>query len=184
MVDTVEATPDHLRGNDVRLPAYPSASSNPYGSGQSVAPAGPRPRPVDLAVKLIWVGIALSILGAIITFATLDTIVDQALEDSGASGVGADAARTGAVVGAVIGLLISVGLYAVLAIFIGKRHNWARIVYTVLVALAIVLSVFGFLGTPQPLALMVLSLVQLLLSVAVLVLLWRPESNAWFSAPR
>ena len=76
--------------------------------------------------------------------------------------------------------MISVGLYALMAFFISRGANWARIVYTVLAALSVLGGVFG-LGS-QPLLLMVLSLVSLLLTIAAVVLLFKSESSAWFKA--
>lgn len=168
-------------------PQYPTDPSQPGGTTPAPGP-GPRPQPVDLAVKLIWVMIALSVVSALVTFVSLDSIVDQALEDAGVSeDLTADTVRSGAVVGAVIGLVISVGLYALLAVFIGKGANWARITYTVLAGLGLLFSLISFTtGTAMsgPVLLMLISLVSLVLTVAVLWLLWRPESSAWFKRPR
>lgn len=167
-------------------PQYPTGPS-PYGGAPPPPARGPRPPSVDLAVKLIWVMIAISLISAVYTFANLDSIVDQALEDAGVSEtVDPDLVRSGAVIGAVIGLVISVGLYALLAVFIAKGASWARIVYTVLAALGIVFSVLGFLSggaaTAGPVLLTILGLVSWALTVVVLLLLWKQESTAWFKA--
>lgn len=165
-------------------PQYPTDPNQPAGGpayGAPASPRGARPSSVDLAVKLIWASIALSLLSAVFTFVMIDSIIDQQLEGAGATeSVNRDTIRTAAMVGAVFGLVISVGITALLAIFIGKGANWARIVYTVLAALGVVFGVFG-LGA-QPLLLTVLSLLSLLITVAVVVLLFRSESNAWFKA--
>ena len=165
-------------------PQYPTDPNNPSGDPAYGAPAtarGPRPPSVDLAVKLIWASIALSLLSAVVTFVMLDSIIDQQLD---AAGVGesldSDAIRTGAIVGAVVGLIISVGITALLAIFIGKGANWARIVYTVLAAIGVLFGVIGLAS--QPPLLLILSLLSLVLTIAVVVLLFRSDSNAWFKA--
>jgi hypothetical protein len=79
-----------------------------------------------------------------------------------------------------VGLIISVGITALLAIFIGKGANWARIVYTVLAAIGVLFGVIGLAS--QPPLLLILSLLSVLLTIAVVVLLFRSDSNAWFKA--
>ena len=165
-------------------PQYPTDPNNPSGApayGQAPAVRGPRPASVDLAVKLIWGAIAVSLLSGIATFVMIDSIIDQQLEASGVGeAVTADAIRTAALMSAAFGLVISVALYALLAIFIGKGANWARIVYTVFTVIGVLVSVFG-LGS-QPALLLTLSLVGLVLSVAAAVFLFRADANAWFKA--
>ncbi len=161
-------------------PQYPIDPSA-QGAGTAAAPRGPRPASIDMAVKLIWANVALSLVTTVITFLMLDSIVDQALEDAGVSStLDADSVRAGAVVGAVIGIIISVAVAALLAHFIGKGANWARIVYTVLAALGILLSLFGLGG--QPVLLLLLSVVSLVITAAAVFFLWKPESSAYFSA--
>ena len=165
-------------------PQYPTDPNNPSG-GPTYAPAGagrgPRPASVDIAVKLIWATIALSLVSAVVTFVMLDSIIDQQLEAAGVSEtISSDSVRSITIAGAVFGLVISVGISTLLAIFIGKGANWARIVYTVLAALGVLGSLFGF-GS-EPIALGVLSLLSLLLTVVAVVMLFRAESNAWFKA--
>ncbi len=156
---------------------YPnSPESDPVPQGKGAAPAS-----VKTAVKLIWANVALSVLSTIVTFASLDSIVDTAL--SGSAGADRDAARVGAIVGAIIGLLIGVVLAAIFAYFISKGANWARIVYTVLLGLGILLGLFGLL-TSQPALLLVISLVSVVISVAIIFFLFRPDSNAYFKGQR
>jgi hypothetical protein len=160
-----------------QYPTDPSAS----GGGTPGAVRGPRPASVDMAIKMIWANVALSLVSTVITFIMLDSIVDAALEDAGINTtVDTDAVRTGAVVGAVIGIIISVGIAALLIHFIGKGANWARIVYTVLGVLGILASLFG-LGS-QPAVLMLLSVISLAITAAAVFFLWKPESSAYFSA--
>ena len=155
-------------------------------SSEPEPPVGPRAEPpssVRLAVNLIWVGIALSIVNSLLTFVFLDDVVDQAIEAAGGSAtLDRDAAQLGAVVGVVVTLVFTVALYVLFAIFIRKGANWARIVYTVLAVLGLLLSLVGIAG--QPALQLVLSLVGIALTVATLVLLFRPESNRYFSGQR
>lgn len=161
-------------------PQYPTDPSA-QGSGPPAAARGPRPASVDLAVKLIWANVALSLITTVVTFLLLDSIVEQALKDAGISStVDTDAVRTGAVIGTVIGVIIGVGIAALLAHFIGKGANWARIVYTVLAVLGILLSLLG-LGS-QPVVLLLLSVISLVITAVAVFFLWKKESSAYFSA--
>ena len=83
-------------------------------------------------------------------------------------------------VGAIFGLVISVAIYSLLAIFIGKGANWARIVFTVFTVIGVAGSVFG-LGS-QPLVLLFLTVIGLICNVAAVVFLFRADASAWFKA--
>ena len=128
------------------FPASPEPEYRPEGKG-------PRPASVATAVKLIWANVALSLLSAVLAFAMLDDLIDQAI------GIG-------------------VGLAALFAYFIGKGANWARIVYTVLIVIGVLGSLAQLGG--QPPVLLVLSLVSLAIGIAIVVFLYRPDSNAYF----
>ena len=83
---------------------------------------------------------------------------------------------------AVVVGLISVGLWLWMASANGKGRSWARIVATVLGALS-VLSLLSSVAQGQMTTLnLVVSLVSLALAVAILVLLWRKESSAYYDA--
>lgn len=78
-------------------------------------------------------------------------------------------------------LALILGLIVFLLIMISRGHNWARIVYTVLAALGIVMAFFDLPASFQ-LAWYygVLYLLTTLLDVATVILLFLPLSNAWF----
>ena len=157
---------------------YPA---DPYGA-QPGRPAQ-MPASVATAVKLIWASIALSLLSFVLTFAFLDDIIDQALKDPNISGTtNEDAVRVGAISGAIIGLVIGVGLTLLLVTFIKKGANWARITYTVLGVLGLVFGLIGLAGE-QPVILKLLGVLSMLLTAAILVFLWKKESNPWFGKP-
>lgn len=159
-------------------PQYPTDSANSMDGPPS---RGARPAAVDTAVKLIWANIALSLITTLVTFVMLDSLVDRALDDAGVQdSVDADTVRIGFIIGAIVVLIISVALFALLAHFIGKGANWARIVFTVLSVLGILFSFAGF-GSQTGL-LLVLGVLSLALTVGALFLLWKQESNAWFKA--
>lgn len=157
------------------FPASPEPEYQPQGPG-------PRPASVATAVKLIWLSVALSVVSAAASPMFTDHFV-QVIRDNSPS-LTENQARGTFYVTLMMTLILSVVLTALFAYFIGKGANWARIVYTVL-------SVFGLLGalgavnnsrsiSQQPAFFMILTLVSLVISVITVVLLFRPDSNAYF----
>lgn len=139
---------------------------------------GPAPASVQNAVKLIWVSVGLSLISTVLTFTMIDDLVDDVLAGQSGSGLSEGAARGSVIGGLVFGFVISVALTALFAYFIGKGANWARIVYTVLGVIGILFSVSTLGG--QPALLLILAVVGLVLTIAIIFLLFRPESNAYF----
>ncbi|MGZ5401153.1 MAG: hypothetical protein ACXWDM_14180 [Nocardioides sp.] len=160
-------------------PQYPSGASPEPMPGR--APLGPRPASLDMAVNLIWVAVALTVLSTIIGFLQIDDAVDAALEADTGGTLTEDSARAGVIAFIVIFLVVGVAIYALLALFIKRGKNWARIVFTVLAALFLVLGVLG-LGSDQTTLSLIVGLVQIVLTAATLFYLWKPESSAYFSA--
>ncbi len=121
---------------------------------------------------------ALGIVSTLVQFLFLDSMIDEQLAGAGVA-LSQDAVRTTVIVSILVGLVISVGIAVLFAVFIGKGANWARIVYTVLSALGIVFGLIG-LGSLPAIPLL-LSVVGYAITVAALVMLYRPDSNAWFA---
>lgn len=160
-------------------PQYPAGSSPDPDPG-GTAP-GPRPRSVDLAVNLIWVAVALTLVSTALGLAQIDEAVATALESDTTGTLTESSARGGIVAFIVIFLVIGVGLYALLAFLIKRGKNWARIVFTVLGAIFLLLGLLG-LGADQTALSLLLAVAQLAVTAATLFFLWTKDSSAWFSA--
>ena len=150
-----------------------------------------QPASIAMAVKLMYVGAALSLLGLLSTFLMRDTIRDavQKASDDAATQMTSseiDAAVSVAIgFGVVIGL-IGVALWLWMASANGKGRKWARIVATVFFALS-VLSTLGSLVQHPPVLSLIISIVSLVLGAYIIYLLYRPESTQYYdaqSAPR
>lgn len=162
-------------------------------SGGTPPPAGPvsQPRSIANAVKLMYVGAALSVVGILITLFMRDTIREQV--EKGAADAGrdmspsdVDAAVAVAVGFSVVVGLLGVGLWLWMAWANGRGKKWARIVATVFFALSLVSFLLSLLQSPPPLSL-VSSIVSVLLGATIIYLLYRPESTQYYeaqSAPR
>src|SRR4051794_27733658 len=108
-------------------PGTPPGDPNQYGMPNApAAPVsgpvqrGPRPKPVDLAVKLMYVGAVLSVLSIVATLTSIDTIRKQ-FEDNG--DMTPSQIDTAVAVGVTVGIvaaLIGAGLWILNAIFCGR----------------------------------------------------------------
>lgn len=143
----------------------------------------PMPREVNLA---FWLIIAAGVLNFIST-----------LMGSGNTGGPAGAAAIGVGIGIVVGILTT-GVYVLLAVFIRKGHNWARITATVLAGISILLMIMSWVtlaalqGNAEVQAQLdgqslepsgfsiALNVLVVLLGVAGVVLCWLKPSNAYF----
>jgi hypothetical protein len=138
---------------------YPGAAPPPPAQRPSGAPVA-MPRQVALAVNLLFTIIALAVVNLIL----------------GLAQPGASIASMAA-----LGSIVSIALFVWLTLMIRKGANWARIVITVLFAIGIIALLFTLL-LPVPTLLKALTLVQLVIEIAVMVLLWRAPSSAYFAA--
>ena len=118
---------------------YPHYPAGPPEPPPGAAPLGEQPRSIAMAINLIWAGVGLTVITTVLSFVNLDDAVQTAL-DGDTTGTLPRARPAPGIAASVVILVIGVGIYALLAIFLGKGKNWARIVYTVLAAM------FGLLG--------------------------------------
>jgi hypothetical protein len=185
------------RGRQEPAPGYQSAPPPaPYGSTYPPAPAyqaapqyaeQPRaavpadpPPPLALAVRLMYLGAVLSVVSSLLTLVQRDALRTQ-LAKGGLAASQLDTALNVAVVTAVIVGLIGAALWVLNAVFNARGAKWARILSTVLGGLAI-LSTLASLTQPASGLNRLLSIVELLIAVAVVVLIWRPESSRYYEA--
>jgi len=172
-------------------PAQPPGSAGPWGDPaqqqqwapppyQAVTPVE-QPQSILTAVRLMWVGAAISGIGIIIAFTQTGELRDQ-IRDSDSS-LTADEVDTAVAVGltfiGVIGV-ISVGLWLWMAAMNGQGKSWARTVATVFGCLNVLFTALGFFGDQLTPLNAVFSVIGIVLAIAILVLLYRPESNAYY----
>lgn len=155
----------------------------PYGAPQ---PPAEQPGSIRTAVMLMRVGALLSLLSLLTTFLFRDQVRDQVVETLEAQGttITADTVDAAVAVGTAFAVffgLIGVALWLWMAWANGRGKGWARIVATVLFALSAVSFLFSF-TQPQPLLNTVLGLVNLVLGAAIVFLLWKRESSAYYAA--
>ena len=156
---------------------YPAAPSAPGQHFSTEAP--PRPDTVRFGTGAFVANLLLGLVGSVVAFGSLESIVNQELATSGVQ-LSAESVRSLLIVGAVLGLVFT-ALQAMFIFFAWKGHNWARIVLFVLGGLALVSGLVG-LGQPTTGFLSALSVFQLLLLAVGIVLLGRRPSTDWYRA--
>jgi hypothetical protein len=153
-------------------------------SGKSVEPERlPAPPPVVNAVKLMYVGAAVSTVSLIISLADIGA-VKTAIKKAKPSWTPAQVNQydrfliTVAIVSGVIGI----ALWLWMARANNQGKNWARILSTVLFCLA-TLDLIGVFSQPKTVLGLVFPLLTWLVGLGAVLLLWRPESSAFFKPP-
>lgn len=139
-----------------------------------------RPVSLTIAVVLQWIAAVFYIIagvGILLSgFATLNSTVrdeiTSVLDQEGISGVSTGAITAGVFISGLVVIGIAV-IRVIVAMSLGKGHNWARILITVFVVLSL-LSAIGALFGGQWVA-----LVSIALEVVILWLLWNASSSAY-----
>jgi hypothetical protein len=182
------------RGGFVTDPTPPPGPASPWPSdapGQDgpwasdyrepLVEAPPRPRSIVTAMKLMYLGAGLQVVGAITTFLLQDTIRDSIADsDRTLTESELDSAMAGVLAVTVITSLIAIGLWVWMAYANGQGKSWARIVASVLGGLNIVFTVLNLAGGNVPALALLVSLFGVGLAGYILWLLWRPESTQYY----
>lgn len=159
---------------------YPSMPNEPgYGGDPSGAP----PPSVDNAVKLMLVRAALSLVGLLLTVSNKGSLKDAIHKaspnlDPGQVDTAVNVAVTGSIV---VGLVVTV-LYVLLALQVRKGKSWARIVTLVFAGLSVLFGLVSLvsLRSAAPAISHVFQVVLLAVDIAIVVLLTRGPSTAYF----
>lgn len=159
------------------MPSYnPNYGQSPDG-GFGAPPAVPSL--VNTAYWLILAAALMQVIAAIMgaVYAGSPEMKQRIQDQLQGQNISADAAATAQTVGVVTVLvvgLISVVIYVLIAIFIRKGMNWARITGTVLA----VISLYQLASLTFPAGIFVL--LQVALGIVAIILCWLKESNAYF----
>ncbi|MGW9402934.1 hypothetical protein ACWGQ2_03080 [Arthrobacter sp. NPDC055585] len=162
-------------------------SYNAYAGNQPAAapPAPVRPKQVDLGFWLLIAAAVVSVISIPVTIAWMDstefrdTIMSTSTGAISESDVDAVIAITA--VTTIFFAAVSIAIALLVALFIRKGHNWARIVATVFAALGI----FGLTNLTMAGGLMaVLTVLSVLLPIVAVVMLWMKPSTEYFNGAK
>ncbi|MCC9198466.1 hypothetical protein QNO08_02565 [Arthrobacter sp. zg-Y820] len=154
---------------------------NAYPGGQSAPPPASipaRPKQVDISFWLLIASLVLSIISVPFGIAALNSpearaTAQRQLEAQGAA-VDLDAAIAAGTILVVVIAVISAVVTLLVAIFIRKGYNWARIVLTVF-------AVISLLNFTDLSAANLVAIVSTLLTIAATVLLYLNPAPAYFN---
>jgi hypothetical protein len=159
-----------------------------------MTPSSPQPPTSALvAIRLIWAGAVLAVIGIFMVVLQKDAIHRQA-ELQGVYDI--DRLVNLVLVFAVVFGLIGAGLWVWMAIMNGKGRSWARIVATVFGGLYIASQTVTFIaagvglgygasinGEPVNAALqIILGVCSLGVAIGAIVLMWQSSSSRWYAA--
>jgi hypothetical protein len=171
------------------VPSSPAAPQGPWASDSlpphPTATAIPveQPPSIRLAVRLMWLGAVVTLLGSLSVLVQTDALRDRLKDnDSTLTKSELDSAVT-AIIGftIVIGLIV-VALWLWMAYANGQGRAWARVVATVLGVLNVLFLLGGLAMGNQTALGLVFNGVNLVLAVVILVLLYRPDSSRYYDA--
>jgi hypothetical protein len=163
--------------------AYPTDAA---GAGRPTAPpAPPQPSSIALAVKLMWVGAALSLLSLIYSITTLGALEDDIEAEMRKSDPSVDQSVIDAVYGVTIAFAIVFGLLgAFLWVWMawknGQGRGWARVVATVFAGLNLLGLLFTAGAASTDALTAVSSIASVVLAGVIVFLLWRKESSQFY----
>ncbi|MFC7405814.1 hypothetical protein [Georgenia alba] len=167
-------------GPDASGPAGPGGA----GPGEDGPAALERPRPLRLAVILMYVGAVMSLFDTIAASTTRDAqrqMAEQVATEQGAPGLAGQMADFVFTVSVAVPL-IAVLLWVWMAVKNGQGRSWARVVATVFGGLAVVGFLFSIGQQTALPAQLAFGVLRLLLAVSILVLLWNRESTEYYEA--
>ncbi|GAA1763950.1 hypothetical protein [Kocuria aegyptia] len=177
--------PEGARGG---LPQY-QATGDQYGAGAGHPGAAPPEVKRLLTLTLVSAAVYLlnDIVGLVVA-ATADTAAMYREMGLSADQIAA-AEQTGgiATVTGIVMLVIALGLYALVYVFLKKGKNWARVLGIVLSVLSVIGTLIGLLGAMAygglGIVLLVLGLVLVVVNVLWLVTAFKAPVKQWY-APR
>ena len=140
----------------------------------------PAPPPVMNAVKLMYVGAAVSTVSLVITLADIGG-VKAAIKKAKPTWTATQVNQYDRflIIVAVLSGVIGIALWLWMARANNQGKNWARILSTVLFCLA-TLDLIGVFSEPKTLIGLIFPVLTWLVGLGAVFLLWRPESSAFF----
>ncbi len=156
----------------------------PYPSGaQMPEPQRPDPPPpLLMAVRLMYVGAGLSAIGIVLALVTIGSLKTAILKRHPLYTTSqVHSLQTATVVSVVVGGLIAIGLWILMARANGAGKSWARIVASVLFGINTLDLLATAIQAHAPASLAFGALVWLA-GLGAVILLWRGESSQYFAA--
>ena len=159
------------------------------GLGATIPPSTGHSRPwtIKWAVIGMWVGAAMAVLGVYVFYLEVDATNRKTFGANYATTDGL--VQTGMMISMVVSIVfavLEVGLWVTMALTNRQGFRWARIVATVLASIGLLYAIFVVVTSAFSETLSVPSIayniVNEALAIAVVVMLWHPESSSYYHA--
>jgi hypothetical protein len=165
---------------DGTLPSYPTQAGH-----QQMVPAPPRPPPIATAVKLMYAGAVLSLIGLIVTLLSLSSLKTELRDEIAESNPDFTTQDLDSLYQVTVGVavvfgLVGTALWLWMAWKNGQGRGWARVVATVLGGLNLVSSILTIAAGASLTVSEILTVINLILAIVILFLLWRRDSSAFY----
>jgi hypothetical protein len=160
---------------------YPSAPPPPVQSGGGL----PRPRSVQTAVRLMYVGAGLDAVGVILGLATIGSLKAAIIKHSSKqlTATQIHGLEVFSIVGTVIIGLIAIGLWLWMAWANGRGRSWARILAAVLFGINTLDLLLSFTRA-NVIGAVILGVLVWLAGLGAIILLFSKESTPFFRQQR
>lgn len=164
------------------IPPFPGSASAEQAPPADVAP----PPSIALAVNLMRAGAAVAVVNVVVGLVTRNSIRDNledSLRESGdLTQSNLDTAYNVTMSSLIILGIASIGLWLWMAYANGRGRRWARVVATALGGIGTLGFVLSLSQGGATALSLVLSALTAALAVAIIVLLWRRESTAYYDS--
>lgn len=169
------------------FPQYPEYNYGADPAGAQGQTPTEQPPSIRTAVMLMRIGAAVSLLGLLVSLLTIGSLKDDIRDELTASATTFTESDVDTFFNVAVGLSVLFGLFGValwlwMAWANGRGKKWARVVSTVLAGLGLLSLLFSFGQTGTTTLSSLFSLVTVALGVVAVVLLYRPDSSAFYSA--
>ena len=170
-----------------QMPQYPRFPQAPPPPGMPPAAPSSLPRSVHTAVQLMYVGAVLSLLSLVVSLSTLGSLKSQirdrlAKDGQQVSDTVLNAGIRFAVAFIIIDGIIAIALWLWMARKNAQGRSWARVVSTVLGCINVIATIYAITSGNTTTIASIITVVNLVLAIAILVLLWRKESSQFYAA--
>ncbi|MGQ1798810.1 hypothetical protein ACT4S5_16985 [Kocuria oceani] len=165
-------------------PSYNASGGDQYGGGRPAA----APPELGRLLTLTLASAGLYLLNQLVgLYASSTADMSETYEQLGLSADQIAQTQSTAMVTSIVTMLIALGLYALIYVFLKKGKNWARILGIVLSILSIVINGLGLFGAllygGLGVVLLILGLLLIVVNVLWLVTAFKAPIKQWFARP-
>jgi hypothetical protein len=155
------------------------------GSGNDMTQPPSRPASIQNAVKLMYAGAALSVIGFVVNLFSIGAVKTALLKANSTATKPLTASQLHSLQSLTVGIaifaaVVGIGLWLWMARANGAGKSWARVVAAVLFGLS-TLSLLSAVARPGALGTAIFEILSWVIGLAATVFLWRRDSSQFFA---